>query len=582
MKIAIYNCFAGEPLAESGLSRRISLAAKNLGWSALETHLASEINDFNPDFVLALHFFTPKLTRHPTYGCMWSPPSFFEHVEIYLKNVFSYDGFLSSSPAISKWLEEQLQSTGKPYFIAPFYTSCHSVKYEQPDFSQARLLYAGTNWDGFRFQELFHQLDLEPYMEVYGPKQAWHGLRRSYKGLIPIDGTSILSELRRAGAGLCLHRPEHCEAGTPSLRIFEIAASGAVAICQEHPFIRGAFGDSVLYLKSLEDIPRAAAEVSEHMQWIRSNPDSAAALSRRAHAVFSRNFTFEQLLAGVLPHHELQSAPRASAVNPDPREEAPMIDVLIFAKKANADELCITLEGICRQGARIRVLLISDELTPELKQAAESFCHKIFLRSEVLPERKWIPFAIAQTSCPYFAILQPGEVWFSNHVHSLLQSLESDVQAQFAYSGAVRINRDKPRAVGPFITQPDRAELGYFELPTSRPKVPRDLVVPSCILARRKLLDDVAQAPHAIGSPMALLFYVINSGHGKFTYQATMSYQTRPGGSRFARASRARELRKQLGSSSGTKMRLEFSTDVQDQTPPIHRRMLQRLQRFFS
>lgn len=585
MKIAIYNCFAGQPLAESGLSRRISLAAANLGWTALETQTAAEINHFNPDFVLALHFFTPKLTQHPTYGCMWSPPAFFENVDPYVKNVLSYDGFLSSSTIVTSWLENRLRGTGKPYFIAPFYTSCHSVAYEQPDFNRARLLYAGTNWDGFRFRELFHRLDSEPYMEVYGPAHAWRGLRRSYKGLIPIDGISILSALRAAGAGLCLHRPEHCEAETPSLRIFEIAASGAIAICQDHPFIRSIFGDAVLYLDSLEDVPRTVAQMSGHMQWIRAHPEPAAALSRRAYEIFSRSYTFEKLLAGVLAAHESQHRPQRNLASLSSVGSSvdPAVDVLVFAKNTQIEQLRMGLESICQQDCgRPNVLVTSNALTPELQQVTQSFSAQLAIRILVSRERTWLSSAITQTFAPYVAILQPGEVWFPHHLRSLIQTLDSNPQADFAYSGAIRINQGRPRVAGPFITHPDPAELGYFEpLSSGSPRVPRDLLLPGCFLARRELLQGAEESTNSIRSPQLLFLCWISSARGKFTYQATMSYSARKTG--FLRTFRAYKLRRQwIRSSNGGPTRLQFASDVQDLVPPIHRRMLRRLQRFLS
>jgi hypothetical protein len=339
----------------------------------------------------------------------------------------------------------------------------------------------------------------------------------------------------------------------------------------------------VLYLQSLEDVGRAAAEVSNHMQWIRAHPDSAASLSRRAHAIFSRGYTFEQLLSGVLDYHQSQNQRASAAFNPHPHQEGPAIDVLIFTKSGHVDELRLSLESICNQNYRpIRVLLISEKVTSELEKVADSFSTRVPLSLQVSSERECLSQAVAQTSAAYFAILQPGELWFPNHLRSLLQSLESDAALKFAYSGAVRINGDKPRPVGPFITDPDAAELGYFEPPTdAAPSVPRDLLLPSCILARRELLHDAAQAANSVTSPLSLLFYLIRSGHGQFTYQVTMSYVTRQDRSRLRRAARAYHLRNLVRSKNGSK-RLEFATDVRDLTPPMHLRVLRRLQRLLS
>jgi hypothetical protein len=304
LRIAIVNAFAGREVAETGLSRRIARAALNLGWEAEELSSSTEINRFDPDFVLALHFFTPKLTRHPTYGCMWNPPPFFEREKSYIENILSYDAYLTSSRQISDWLKAKLRATPKKYFLAPFYTSCHRVPYSPPDISRPRLLYAGTNWDGPRYRKLFQRLDSEPYMDIYGGETAWTYLKHAYRGKLAFDGSSILTALNRAGAGLCLHKKEHVLAATPSLRIFEIAASGAVAICQEHPFIREAFGDSVLYLRPARSTGKTVEQISEYMRWITVHREEALRMSRRAYEIFAESYTLETLLSGIVPHHQ--------------------------------------------------------------------------------------------------------------------------------------------------------------------------------------------------------------------------------------------------------------------------------------
>jgi hypothetical protein len=163
LKIAIHNHYAGQQVAETEFSQRICLAARNIGWEAIEVTSSAEINLCKPDFVIALAFRTPKLTRFPTYGSMVTPPAFFGHDAQFIKNILSYDGYLCSSEHIEKWLKDILYLTRKNCFIAPWYTSSHLVPYSRPQLEAPRLLYAGTNWDGPRFGELFTRLDSKPY-----------------------------------------------------------------------------------------------------------------------------------------------------------------------------------------------------------------------------------------------------------------------------------------------------------------------------------------------------------------------------------------------------------------------------------
>lgn len=277
MKVAIHNSFFGQVCAEKELARRISLAGENIGWEILETGSSSFIRDFNPDFVLALHFSMPKLTGFPTYGCMWNPPVFFDKYDKSInktdcstKNIVSYDAYLSSSLLMNEWINDILAYKEKKIFIAPFYTSCNQTNYRVPKLDNPRLIYIGTNWDGFRFQELFKKLDLNDFLSIYGASSGWSYINNSYKGVLPFDGISVLQSLTEAGIGLCLHKEEHCKFGIPSMRIFEIVASGAIAICGDHPFIRENFSDCVLYLDDDLNNTQKAEQISEYVDWIKT------------------------------------------------------------------------------------------------------------------------------------------------------------------------------------------------------------------------------------------------------------------------------------------------------------------------
>ena len=295
MKIAIHNEFIGGLVSESEQAQRIILAAKSLGWEAVERHTRAEIEQYSPDIVLALHFLSPKLSSYPTFGCMWNPPKFFEHELRIMRNVFSYDAYLSGSPEITTWIKDAHLISGRDCFIAPFYPSCHHIPYQAPDLDNPRLLYAGVHWDGPRYRELFEQLDSYGFLDVFGKEEAWSYLRQSYRRQLPFDGVSVVRALQKSGVGLCLHNKEHIDAGVPSARIFEIAASGAIAICQDHSFIREAFGDSVLYISCDAAASDWCDEINAHMDWIGAHQDQALSMSQRSHAIIATSFMDSRL-----------------------------------------------------------------------------------------------------------------------------------------------------------------------------------------------------------------------------------------------------------------------------------------------
>lgn len=539
MRIAIHNHFAGQEVAETEFSRRICLAAANLGWTAVEVPSSSAINQLDPDFVIALTFRTPKLTKFPTYGSMVNPPSYFSHDEQFVKNILSYDGYLSSSPHITSWLKDILYLTRKPYFTAPWFTSSHHVPYRPPQISEPRLFYSGTNWDGPRYRQLLERLDAEPYFDVCGPRNAWLHLKHSYRGALPFDGVSILDALNKAGAGLCLHRKEHVEAATPSSRIFEIAASGAIAICQEHSFIRDIFRDSVLYLEATDDPERLASQISEYMRWIAGNRENALELSRRAYDIFAENYTLEKLLSGLASSHENLSSSKARVSVPRPPRLGPQgVELIVRVGDRAGSYLQRALESIRLQTyEQVGVIIVQYKQVPCLAEILNAYAQQIPLRvvqsSNTGNRSKQLWDGLQAVSSEYFGILDDDDVLYADHVSLLVGLLQSSDDYGVAYSGAIRVletdlasNLASNSTAGLPI---EPAELAYFEpFDLTRLVALDNFITSNAFVARTSLLKGLWDEPGLdLLEDLFLLLFLCQRTNFVFSYQATCEFRRR-------------------------------------------------------
>jgi hypothetical protein len=538
LRIAIHNHYAGEEVAEAEFSRRIFRAASSLGWEAAEVGSSAEIKRFSPDFVIALHFRTPKLTPYATYGWISSPPVFYANDDHFVKNILSYDGYLSASDFITSWLKDILCRTGKQYFIAPFCTSCHDIPYRPPRLQQPRLVYAGTNWDGPRYQELFEQLDAQPWVDIYGPKNAWRHLKRSYRGVLPFDGVSMLDALNRAGVGLCLHRKEHCETATPSSRIFEIAASGAIAICQEHPFIRQAFGDSVLYFEFTDDLLGAVAQISEHIRWISAHQDESQRLSQKAYDIFSENYTLEKLLSNLIPHHQELVARKGFESNPSAKTPSQQ-SVQLIVRVGDRDAVFVqrALDSILSQTYQhVGAVIVQYKELPGFGELLNKYSAQLpieVVRSSCTGFRStqlWD--GLKAVSSEYFGILDDDDVIHPNHVKLLVQLLERSEDRGVAYSGAIRVwERDPEGSSESNVSTPaeEAAELAYFEpFDPNRLVALQNFITSNSFIARTALLTDLSNDPHMpVLEDLFLLLHFCQRTRFVFSYEATSEFYWR-------------------------------------------------------
>ncbi len=537
MRIAIQNPYTDPWVAEAELSRRMAIAARHLGWEAAEVHDSVEIRHFAPDFVLALHSNSPKLAGYPTYGCMWNPPVFFEGTEKQLINTLTYDGYLVSSEAIARWLHQLLCNTPKVFLTAPMYTSCPENQYQPPNLSDPRLVYLGSNWDGSRFHELFELLDRQPYMAVYGNPQGWTHLQQSYRGTLPYDGVSVLKTLNQAGVGLCLHRAEHRQAAVPSMRIFEIVAAGAVAICGEHPFIREAFGESVLYVDPDAAPTEQQQKISTHLDWIRQHPQAAQAMTAEAHQIFLQHYTLEKLLLDLVPRHQelIQQKGFIPSPHTDRPEEMPQQGQVQFIVRVGGRGTAFvgrSLDSIAKQTYQnVAVLIVKYQEVAGLDDLLSQYGDRMPIKVINSPpsgyRSKTLWDGLGAVDSEYFAILDDDDTIHPNHVYSLITLLQQSPTAGVAYAGSFKVLESGSDIAPEQLISAGLAHYLPFDLDELLNF--RNYITSNSYVARSSVLRDIVGNDPLmdLGEDFCLLLHLCQRTSFVFSYEATCEFYWR-------------------------------------------------------
>ena len=397
-------------------------------------------------------------------------------------------------------------------------------------------------------------MDAKSYMDIYGAKGAWSYLSNSYRGLLPFDGTSIVKALNRAGVGLCLHKDEHRETATPSLRIFEITASGAVAICQEHPFIREAFGDAVLYLDWSLDATGKVAQISEHMRWIAANPEAARQMSKKAYDIFAERYSLEVLLRNLIPYHEKLIAEkgfvaiRTKYSAAAPTEEKVQIIVRVGDRDVKSIERA--LDSIAHQtDDRIGAIIVKYREVGGLAEALEKYLDRFAIKVVESPytgfrsTQLWA--GLKHVSAEYFAVLDDDDLIYPNHVSSLLALIENNKRFGIAYSGAIRVWESagaRESKTAKLISQATKlivsptvsdgvTELAYFDpFDINRLVALDNFITSNSFLGRSALLDDLSEDPRMeMAEDLFLLLSLSLKTEFVFSYEVTSEFLWRIG-----------------------------------------------------
>ena len=470
--------------AERELACRMRSALEGLGHQVAQCETSYQIENERPDLVLATHMDFAKVTNSFTIGCLWNPPTFFIDEPQLMKNILSYDGFSYGAQSIQQFFKQVCFGLGRASTGDILYPSACATQFEPRDFKSARLSYVGTNWDGLRHGDMLATLSAKDWFDVFGPSRAWQHAPQIYRGEPAFDGRALIATLARGGICLCLHRAEHLAWGVPNMRVFESAAASNVLICDDHAFVREAYGDSAHYLDHELPFDGLVDQISWIVSDIRSNPRRAAEMAKACHESFLQRFSLEALLNGVLAGLDLSPAkPGIRRPRQKDRTDFPQVGVnaptkinalsdgkvtcIVRGGFRSASYLKRALASIVKQTKPIsKVILVNHNHNQAVIDLCEGL--KADLDIEIVdapspPNRSlslWEGLKHLQTE--FFCILDDDDSYSPDHVEVLLGELLKNPLAVATFAGSVRILEVDPSDTSLSPTHETR-DLAYLE-----------------------------------------------------------------------------------------------------------------------
>ncbi|WP_159349723.1 glycosyltransferase family protein [Roseomonas harenae] len=111
----------------------------------------------------------------------------------------------------------------------------------------------------------------------------------------------MTEDIHKADICLALSSQPRKDAALMSNRLFEGLAAGALIICDEKPWARTHFGDTLLYVGLRNGAEVVAQQIAAHVEWARQNPEAALALAlaARAQEIVRRGYIMDASLATI-------------------------------------------------------------------------------------------------------------------------------------------------------------------------------------------------------------------------------------------------------------------------------------------
>jgi hypothetical protein len=436
-KIAILNPYlqgGHTQTAEIESATRFIQAAETMGIEARMLASSNDVASFDPDFIIPITYQEPKLTPYPTYGLLTMPVSWVKDSARFVRNILSYDGYLTVSTSVIQWLMKICHAHNKNPYIAQAAFSVQQISLPPCQFARAKAIYLGTNWDKTRHKDLFSHLSDGAYLKCFGPRQSWSMYPATlYGGEIPFDGTSSLKVYNEYAAGLCVNHPDFDQEGIPSSRTFEIAAAGALPICMPNEYTENMLGDSVLYLSKTDNVAELAEQIIEAVHWIRLNSHRAAEMAEQAHHIFNSQMSMQVFLNNVLQMHQKVVASNEESlvtswkINQYTQSNDNTATITYFIKMDNTND-CIkaTLQSIYQQThSNINIIILGTTEYQNIVSDINQHSNLIYLNMRSSDFYKSMVNILQENKTRWFGILTPNDILLPNHVSFMLKSISN-------------------------------------------------------------------------------------------------------------------------------------------------------------
>lgn len=478
-RFAVVKLWPEIKTAEDECLARLKLAAQDLGLECIEvlsdgTYISDpsqKVSNENVDFVIHLHYDTPKNYDAFSFVALWNPTKFYFEwgYSRCSRNLTTHDDFLScGSDAADDHVKRMIRSTYT--HLPPKFKLYHSTPsiVHSPALGDQKLFYAGINWEAVsggksRHQEVLKRLDKTGDMRIYGPHifqgvKVWAGYD-SYVKEVPFDGISMVHEISKAGIALVLSSQAHKESALMSSRLFESIAAGAVIICDENPFAKKFFGNTLLYIDSRSTVEQMLNDIKKHLSWIHNNPDLAIAMAKQAQEIFCTEFNLIENLSSIYlglteRKKELSIAKSDTSIN---------VRLFALMPKFSIDTLKNHISSIIKQNYNklSPAIVVNSDFSSEEKNFIKEKISAISIHVEII-EIDFFEKAIYENlrsgkkigkvllelinnhlNHDSFIVLAPNEKLHSNHISTLVGPIQRDLNIDCAATAAILLNKDE-------------------------------------------------------------------------------------------------------------------------------------------
>lgn len=404
---------------------------------------SEDIDFFEPDCVIAMTPQDAKLTHYPTYGLMDRPVADYLELPRFVRNVLTYDAYLTISPKTKQALQDMIFGARKlGSLVSHFSFSLEKTFFREPDLRAFQLMYYEQNLTNSNFSHVYKLL----LARVKGLKIVCDD---DYFTLSQNE-ISVQDQYYQAGVGLCLDIGD-IDSQVINNNVLNIIASSAVTITAHSELLEKYFGDSLLYINTSSTPAEVCNIVEKHLLWIKNNHQQALEKVRRAHEVFCEHFSLNHFITelNLLHNQVLLQKGYISDINQKNPEQLPSVSYIIRTGGRYRPHLERALSSLVGQDyPKLQVIFViykdfdfmHDLIAQYPTLKFKVVCGYNSLRSTAICD------GMAAVETDLFGLLDDDDDLHPNHVRTLVKTLRYHDKRDWrgsvamAYSGSIIVH----------------------------------------------------------------------------------------------------------------------------------------------
>lgn len=503
---------------------------------------SDSILDFKPDCVLVASPQDAKLTPFPTYGLINRAQSEYLELPRYIRNILTYDGYLSISPILTRTLKDimfGLRKLGSDVFKFDFYSATTEFTPPRLPDKQANMVIFEPNLKDSKFKQAIKQI-LNKFPSCYVLTSVPSDeCPYSEKVIIAKTNAEIMETLHRIGIVICLDSGLTYDA-TINTKVIKAIAASSIVIAQHTKLLEEYFGESLYYIPNDTALSALTKIVDYHITHIKNYPDLAVQKAANAHQIFLNHFALDKSLDEFVAFHQQTLVNKGYVPNPDPEKEKilPSVSYIIRTGGTNRPFLERTLACLQAQNyPDLCVILVTHIKVPYVDELVAKYPTLKFKVVERIKSRRSeaIRDGMAAVETELFGLYDDDDEIFPNHVRTLVKTMQYHHKRDWrgkigmVYSGSIHADDTHPVPERgeyrdhKWVNKQEKRAIEHYRLYSSQLMSQHKWFMPNGWLARSEFIDEELLTDPGIDTCEDLYFELQIAQRGHFAFSAEVT-----------------------------------------------------------